>query len=395
MNTAGDIGAAAASAIARGAQVPPFYASQIGAQAAALARAGRSVIAMHFGQPTDGAPPSAVAAARAMVERGPMGYWESPDLKRRIARHYAEAYGVEVDPGRILLTAGASAGLVAAFATLLAPGDRVALARPGYPAYRNALQALGRQAVEIPCGPAVGYRLGAAALAAVPGALHAVVAASPANPTGATLAAEELRALAAECRRRRAWLISDEIYHGITYGRRAVCALEVEPDAVIVNSFSKLYRMPGWRLGWLVVPERLVAALDACLINFFLTPAALSQHAALAAFDDLELLHESVATYAANRERLLAALPRIGCRDVVAPEGAFYFYVDVGAYTDDSLAFCRRVLEDTGVSLAPGIDFDPDAGRHCVRLSFALRPPEVDAAIERLGDWFARRRGGD
>jgi aspartate/methionine/tyrosine aminotransferase len=375
----------------RGARVTPFYAGQIGAQAAALARAGRSVIAMHFGQPTEGAPPAALAAARAQADTGPMGYWESPDLKRRIVRHYAETYGVTVPAERILLTGGASAGLVAAFATLLAHGDRVALARPGYPAYRNALQALGREAVEIDCGPEVGYRLTADALARAPGPLHALVAASPANPTGATLSAEELAAIAGVCRDRGAWLVSDEIYHGLTYGARAVCALEVEPDALVINSFSKLYRMPGWRLGWIVAPARVAAQLDACLINFFLTPAAISQHAALAAFDELPALRASVEVYARNRSRLLAALPRIGCRNVVAPEGAFYFYVDLAHLTDDSLAFCRRLLDETGVSLAPGIDFDPVGGRHCVRLSFALREAEVEEAIARLGNWFARQ----
>jgi aspartate/methionine/tyrosine aminotransferase len=378
---------------ARGAHVPPFYAGRIGARAAALARAGRSVIAMHFGQPTEGAPPAALAAARAAAETGPMGYWESPELKQRIARHYAEAYGLDVPAERVLLTGGASAGLVAAFAALLAHGDRVALARPGYPAYRNALLALGREAVEIQCGAEVRYRLTADALARAPGDLHAVVAASPANPTGATLSHAELAAIARVCRERGAWLISDEIYHGLTYGGRAVCALEVEPDALVVNSFSKLYRMPGWRLGWLVAPAAVVARLEAYLINFFLTPAALSQHAALAAFDELPTLRASVEVYARNRARLLAALPRIGCRNVVAPEGAFYFYVDVAHLTQDSLAFCQRLLDETGVSLAPGIDFDPDGGRHCVRLSFALREAEVAEAIARLGDWFARQPG--
>jgi aspartate/methionine/tyrosine aminotransferase len=394
---AGDVGAREPRDDApapRGTDVPPFHAGRIGAQAAALARAGRSVIAMHFGQPTEGAPPAAVEAARAAVERGPMGYWESPDLVRRIARHYDEAYGVEVAPERILLTSGASAGLVAAFTTLFAAGDRVALARPGYPAYRNSLQALGRTPVEIDCGPDVAYRLTPAALARVPGALHGVVAASPANPTGAVLGVDDLAALAAECRRRGAWLISDEIYHGITYGRRAVCALEVEPEAVVVNSFSKLYRMPGWRLGWLVVPERVAARLSAHLINLFLTPPALSQHAALAAFDELPRLRASVDTYARNRTKLLDALPRLGCGRVVAPEGAFYFYVDVGHLTDDSLAFCRDVLEATGVSLAPGIDFDPVGGRRCVRLSFALREAEVDEAIARLAARFRPDRPG-
>lgn len=375
----------------RGTDVPPFYAGQIGARAAALARAGRSIVPMHYGQPTDGAPPAAIAAALAKIERGPMGYWESPDLKRRIARHYREEYGVDVDPARILLTGGASAGLVGAFAVLFGQGDRVGLVRPGYPAYRNALHALGRSAVEIDCGPEVGYRLTAEAIRRVDGPLHGVVAASPANPTGATLDADELAAISAECRRRGAWLISDEIYHGLTFGRRAVCALEVDPDALVINSFSKLYRMPGWRLGWLVAPESIVARLDSVIVNFFLSPAALSQHAALAAFDELPRLRESVATYARNRELLLEALPRLGCRRVVAPEGAFYFYVDVAHLTNDSLAFCHRLVEETGVSLAPGIDFDPIGGTHCVRLSFAVGTPEVEDAIARLEAWVAKQ----
>lgn len=376
----------------RGADVAPFWAGHIGAQAAALARAGREVVPMHFGQPTAGAPPSAVAAARAAMEAGPLGYWESPQLKARIARHYADEYGLEVAPERILLTSGASAALVATFAALFDPGDRIALARPGYPAYRNALRALGRVPVEIECGPDVAFRLGATALLGAPGPVHGVVAASPANPTGAVLRREDLEALAGACRDRRIRLISDEIYHGIAYGTRAVCALEVEPEAIVINSFSKLYRMPGWRLGWMVVPPALAARLDAYLVNFFLTPPALSQHAALAAFDDLAELRASVAGYARNRELLLEALPRLGCRNVVAPEGAFYFYVDVGHLTDDSLAFCRRLLDDTGVSLAPGIDFDPgERGRCCVRISFAVRTPEVERAIALLAEWLPRQ----
>jgi aspartate/methionine/tyrosine aminotransferase len=326
------------------------------------------------------------------MEAGPLGYWESPQLKARIARHYAEEYGLDVAPERILLTSGASAALVAAFSALFHPGDRIALARPGYPAYRNALQALGRVPVEIECGPEVAFRLGAEALRRASGPVHGVVAASPANPTGAVLGRDDLAALAELCRERGIRLISDEIYHGITYGERATCALEVDDEAIVINSFSKLYRMPGWRLGWLVAPPTLAPRLDSYLINFFLTPPALSQHAALAAFDDLAELRASVAGYARNRELLLEALPRLGCRNVVAPEGAFYFYVDVGHLTDDSLAFCRRLLDETGVSLAPGIDFDPgERGRRCVRISFAVRTPEVERAIELLADWLPRQ----
>jgi aspartate/methionine/tyrosine aminotransferase len=372
----------------RGVDVPPFYTGKIGRQAADLARAGRSVIPMHFGQPTAGTPPSALAAVARVLVADPTGYFESRELIERIARHYHDCYGLEVAPGRILLTAGASAALVAVFAALFEPGDRIGVCRPGYPAYRNALRALHRLPVEIDCGAEVGFRLEAAALeGAAP--LHGLVLASPANPTGAMLDRARLEALAAECRRRGVRLISDEIYHGISYGARAVCALEVDDETVVINSFSKLFRMPGWRLGWLVAPEALAARLSAYVVNFFLTPPTLSQHAALAAFEDRAELERSVASYAVNRDRLLRGLAAIGLERIAPPEGAFYLYADVGHLTADSLAFCQQLLADTGVALAPGIDFDPERGQRHVRLSFAVTTAEVDAALERLGPWLA------
>jgi len=204
------------------------------------------------------------------------------------------------------------------------------------------------------------------------------------------LGAAELEALAAECRRRNTRLISDEIYHGLTFERQAVTALQVEPGAIVINSFSKLFRMPGWRIGWLVAPESCVAGLHTHLINFFLTPPAIAQHAALAAFDDLALLRRSVATYAANRARLLEALPTIGLAAIAPPEGAFYLYVDVAHLTTDSLAFCKALLADTGIATAPGIDFDPIRGNGFIRLSFAISEREVERAIVLLGPWLER-----
>ncbi len=380
---------------ARGVAIPPFYAGQIGAQAAERARRGLEVIAMHFGQPSEGASPAALGTAQAHLDgsvRGPAGYWESAALRERIALHYREQHGVDVAPERILLTTGASAGLVATFTALFAAGDRVALARPGYPAYRNALRALGRVPVEIDCGPGHGFRLAPELLPPPSEPLHGLLVASPANPTGAVLGASELAALADACRRRGTRLVSDEIYHGIGYGREAVTALQFEPQALVINSFSKLFRMPGWRIGWLVAPESCVAALHSHLINFFLTPPAIAQHAALAAFDDLELLKRSVGTYAANRARLLEALPAMGLSGIAPPEGAFYLYVDVGHLTDDSLAFCKELLSDTGIATAPGIDFDPVLGNAFVRFSFAISEREVDRAIALLGPWLAGRR---
>jgi aspartate/methionine/tyrosine aminotransferase len=378
----------------RGVAIPPFYAGQIGAQAAQRARHGLEVIPMHFGQPSEGASPAALSAARAHLEghlEGPAGYWESAALRERIALHYREQHDVNVAPERILLTTGASAGLVATFTALFAAGDRVALARPGYPAYRNALRALGRVPVEIDCGAEHGFRLAPELLPAANEPLHGLLVASPANPTGSVLSAPELAALAAECRRRGTRLVSDEIYHGVEYGRQGVTALQVEPEALVINSFSKLFRMPGWRTGWLVAPEPCAAALHSHLINFFLTPPAIAQHAALAAFDDLALLKRSVETYAANRARLLEALPTMGLTGIAPPEGAFYLYVDVSHLTHDSLAFCKELLDDTGIATAPGIDFDPVLGNGFVRLSFAISEREIDRAIALLRPWLARR----
>ena len=378
----------------RGIAIPPFYAGQVGARAAERARRGLEVIPMHFGQPSERASPAALAAARKHLEgrsAGPVGYWESAALRERIALHYREQHGVEVAPERILLTTGASAGLVATFTALFAAGDRVALARPGYPAYRNALRALGRVPVEIDCGPEHGFRLAPAMLPPTSEALHGLLVASPANPTGSVLGAAELAALAGECRRRGLRFISDEIYHGITYAGQCTTALQVEPEALVINSFSKLFRMPGWRIGWLVAPPACVAPLHSHLINFFLTPPAIAQHAALAAFDDLSLLHRSVETYAANRARLLEALPAMGITGIAPPEGAFYLYVDVSRLTDDSLAFCKELLDDTGIAIAPGIDFDPVRGSGFVRLSFAISEREVERAIALLGPWLGAR----
>ena len=382
----------------RGAAVPPFYAGEIAREAAALAMQGRDIVPMHFGEPRLAPPAVALDAARRATATdlaSTHAYWHSPALQQRIARHYRDDYGVDVAAERILLTNGASAGLVAAFTVLFGAGDRVGIARPGYPAYRNSLQALQRTVVEIDAGAVQRWRLTADAVAAV-GGLQGLIVASPGNPTGVVLARDELAALAAECRRQHAWLISDEIYHGITYGGRAASALEVEPDVIVVNSFSKLYRMPGWRLGWLVVPERLIERFRAHLVNLFLTPTSVSQHAALAAMDATDDVAAAVAGYAANRKRLLEALPTAGLPRLCVPDGAFYVYADVADYTDDSLAFCRRLLADTGVAITPGIDFDTVHGGSHVRFSFAGSLDDVDRALARLAPWLAAqpRRAG-
>jgi aspartate/methionine/tyrosine aminotransferase len=373
------------------AKVEPFHAMAIGRLAYELAEAGRDVIHMEYGQPSTGAPAAAIAAAHKVLDSDPGGYWESTALMDRIARHYREAYGQTVDREQIVLTCGASPAFVLALSSLFEPGARVALARPGYVAYRNTLKTLYLEPVEVPCGPEERYQITAAAIDALDPVPDGVIVASPANPTGTIIAPDELAAIAEVCARKNIRIVSDEIYHGLTYAGAASSMLQFAPDAVIVNSFSKYYSMAGWRLGWLLVPPALVDVARARMTNLFLTPSVLSQHAGLIAFDCREELEGHVHTYARNRELLLAALPRLGLERIAPPDGAFYIYADVGHLTDDSLSLCRQLLRDTGVATAPGVDFDPIDGHRFIRFSFAVSTPLVEEAIERMVPWFAQQ----
>lgn len=376
------------------ADVDPFYAISISGLAHRLKAEGRSILHMEFGQPSTGAPTAAVAAAHAVLDAEAMGYWESAPLKARICRHYAETYGVDLEPGRITLTCGASPALVLALSSTFEPGDVIAMARPGYVAYRNTVKALHMVPLEIACGADTRFQLTAATLAALDPAPKGVILASPANPTGTVIPAAELAAIAQVCRDRGIRIVSDEIYHGLTYAEPARSMLEFAPDAIVVNSFSKYFSMAGWRLGWLIVPKAEAARAVAYMGALFLTAPSLAQHAALVAMDCREELESHVATYRRNRELLLAALPALGLDTIAPPDGAFYIWADVGRFTDDSLAFCKQLLQDTGVATAPGIDFDPVEGRRFIRMSFAVSTPEIEEAIRRLVPWFAavRRR---
>ncbi|MGE0582892.1 MAG: pyridoxal phosphate-dependent aminotransferase [Steroidobacteraceae bacterium] len=378
----------------RGPNVTPFHAGEIGTRGAARMRAGLPFIGMHYGQPSAGAPPAALAAAHRVLDRDALGYTELVELREKIVAYYAANHGVGVEPERVLLTAGASAGLVAAYAAMFRPGDRVAMLRPGYPAYRNTLTALRLEPVEIDCGPEQGFHPTPAQLEALTPAPQGFVVASPANPTGAMLDGQQLGALLETCRARHIRVISDEIYHGISFGRRAVSALEIDPRAVVINSYSKLYRMPGWRLGWMIVPADWAAQVHAYLINMFLTPSTLAQHAALAAMDEHEDLERWVRIYERNRARLIEGLAAIGIAGIVPPDGAFYLYADIGHLTRDSMQFCLRAVDECGVGLAPGVDFDPVGGHRFVRFSFAVNPDEIEQALERLAAWLPRYRDG-
>ncbi|MET0264090.1 MAG: aminotransferase class I/II-fold pyridoxal phosphate-dependent enzyme [Duganella sp.] len=371
------------------AQLEPFHAIAISRLAHGLKAQGRSVIHMEFGQPSTGAPATALAKAHAVLDADAMGYWESTPLKQRLAQHYADNYGLTIDPERFILTCGASPALVLALNSLFSPGDRVAFARPGYVAYRNTLKALHMEPVEIGCGAEVRFQLTAAALAALEPAPAGVIIASPANPTGTIIAADELAAIAAVCRARGIRIISDEIYHGLSYTEPAQTVLAHAPDALVVSSFSKYFSMAGWRLGWLLAPTSHVERAQAYCGNLFLTAPSLSQHAGLAAFDALDELQSHLHVYRENRRLLLEALPALGLDAIAPPDGAFYIYASIAHLTGDSLDFCTRLLNDTGVATAPGIDFDPVDGKHFIRLSFAVSTPQIAEAIRRLQPWFA------
>ncbi|WP_295191240.1 aminotransferase class I/II-fold pyridoxal phosphate-dependent enzyme [uncultured Brevundimonas sp.] len=369
--------------------VEPFRAISVSRLAHQLKSEGRSIIHMEFGQPSTGAPAAAIARAHQVLDADAMGYWESPDLRGRIARLYNERYGVAVDPNRILLTCGASPALVLALSTLFKPGDRIALARPGYVAYRNTLRALHLEPVEIACGPDTRFQLTAAQLQALDPAPAGVIIASPANPTGTIIPDAELAAIAEVCRTRNIAIVSDEIYHGLSYVGPTPSMLQFAPDAVVINSFSKYWSMAGWRLGWLLVPEDRIDAARAYIGNMFLTPPSLSQHAGLVAMDAIDELEGHIETYARNRQLMLEALPALGLRKIAPPDGAFYIWADIGHLTNDSVAFCEQLLRDTGVATAPGVDFDPVEGHHFIRFSFAVSTPEIEDALSRLRPWFA------
>lgn len=370
-------------------RVEPFRAFAISQLARALEAQGRSVIHMEFGQPSTPAPAPALAAVRAALDRDPPGYWESLPLRQRIARHYRERHGVDVDAARIVLTCGASPALLLALLARFRAGDRIAFARPGYVAYRNTTRAAHMRPVEIGCGPESRYQLTAAALAALDPAPAGAILASPANPTGTIIPPDELQAIVRVCAERGIALVSDEIYHGLHYGEAAHSILEHAPDAFVVNSFSKYYSMVDWRLGWLLAPDTYIDTVRAYAGNLFLTPPSPSQQAALVAMDCHDELEGHRQAYARNRALLLEALPSMGLRRIAPPDGAFYLWADVGHLTDDSLAFCTRLLQETGVALAPGVDFDPVDGHRFIRFSFAPASGYVEEALRRLRPWFA------
>ncbi|MCS7269166.1 MAG: aminotransferase class I/II-fold pyridoxal phosphate-dependent enzyme [Geminicoccaceae bacterium] len=373
--------------------VAPFVVMEVLAAANRRAAGGAAVFHLEIGEPAGGPPEPVLEAARRALGSVSLGYGEAPGLwalRAAIARLYRDRYGVDLPPARIVVTAGASGAFVLAFLAAFDAGDRVVVPSPGYPAYRNILRALDVEPVLLPTGPESRFQPTVAALDALSGPIHGLVLASPANPTGTMLSRAELAAIAAWCRARGVRLLLDEIYHGITYEEPAASALEVEPEAIVVNSFSKYWCMTGWRLGWLVCPEDLLEPVIRLAQNLYIAPSTIAQHAALAALDQGPALDARVALYRRNRDRLVAALRAGGLARIAPPDGAFYLWVDIRDRGEPATAFCRRLLEETGIALTPGIDFDPERGEGWVRISFAGPEEEVARAAERLAAWLVR-----
>ena len=382
--------------VAARAHVPPFAVMEIIAAANARRAAGEHVLNLCAGEPATGASDVVRRRAVELLTTGDLGYTEAlgaPGLRAAIAAHYARWYGVELDPARIAVTTGSSGGFMLTFLAAFDVGDRVALARPGYPAYTNILAALGCEVVELAAGPATRFQPTVAMLeeAHAQRPLDGLVVASPANPTGTMIDAPELEALAGWCGAHGVRLVSDEIYHGITYtdAEVATAARYLDAGAVVVNSFSKYWAMTGWRLGWLVLPDDLVSPVDALAGNVALCPPALAQHAGVAAFspEGMAAARGNVERYAGSRALLLERLPELGWTHVAPADGAFYLYGDVSAAGLDSVTWCARLLDEAGVALTPGTDFDPVDGSRYVRLSFASSPDVVREAVDRIVAW--------
>lgn len=380
--------------VASRSQIPAFMVMDVLRAANARAAARKAVYHLEVGQPGTGAPQGVIEAARRALTDDRIGYTEAlgiPELRQAIAKHYRDCYGLALDPARVVVTTGSSGGFVLAFLAAFDAGDRVALASPGYPCYRNILSALGVEPVCLPAEAADRFQPTPELLdrARRDGRLDGLIVASPSNPTGTMLQRDQLRALVDYCARHGIRLVSDEIYHGITYDRPADTALAFGDTAIVINSFSKYYSMTGWRVGWMVVPEDLTRAVECLTQNLFISAPTLSQLAAVAAFDCREENDRRVESYRASRNLLLSTLPQAGFDKLAPADGAFYIYADVGALTNDSDAFCRKILADTGVALTPGIDFDPERGNRFVRFSYAETPATVKHAAALLA---GRRR---
>ena len=372
-------------------QVAPFYAMEVLKSVNERAATGADVLHLEVGEPSTGAPRAVIERAKQVMDTTHLGYTEAlgvPALRNAIAKYYRDMYGVDIDPDRIIVTMGSSGAFLLAFTAAFDAGDRIAIAAPGYPAYYNILKALGIEPVVVESGPEQRFRPTPELLDKVPGSIDGLLIASPANPTGTMVVGEALTGLVDYCEERGIRFVSDEIYHGISYETPAETVLSQTEDAIVINSFSKYFCMTGWRLGWMVLPNDLVRTTECLAQNMFVSPSALSQHAAVEVFSCRDELDTNVARYADNRRLLVDALPAAGFGRLAPADGAFYIYADVRQLTNDSADFCRRLLNETGVAATPGIDFDRERGHGYVRFCFAGSTTDIAAASTRITDWL-------
>ncbi len=373
--------------------IDPFVVMDVMREANERQASGSDIIHMEVGQPGTPAPRLAREAAKRAIDSETLGYTDAlgmPALRERIARFYAEKYGVRIAPGRVVVTSGSSAGFVLAFLALMDAGDALLLPEPGYPCYRQIARVLGLAPVGLRADAATRFMPTAeqirAAAAANPKA-RAMLLASPANPTGTACEPATFRALIQAAEEAGLCFLSDEIYHGLSYGMPETTAVSVSDNAIVINSFSKYFSMTGWRVGWMVVPERLTRVFERLAQNLYISVPAVSQVAAIAAFDAADELEAYKAVYAGNRALLLNELPRAGFSELAPADGAFYLYADISRWTADSAAFARRMLAETGVAATPGVDFDPVRGGAFLRFSYAGTAADMREAARRLLAW--------
>ena len=370
--------------------IPPFIVMDVLRVANEREAAGEDVLHLEVGQPNTGAPSPVIEAAKAALVSEPLGYTEAlglPRLRERIAAYYNTRYGLDVAPQRIVVTTGASGGFLLAFLSAFEPGDRVGITEPGYPAYRNILVALDLEPVPIRTSLESRFQPTEELLEPHGDCIEGLIIASPSNPTGTMLRSNELERIAAYCQGKGIRLLSDEIYHGIGYDEAAATALAFNPEAIVVNSFSKYFSMTGWRIGWMAVPESLLRSVECLAQNIFISPPTLSQHGAIRVFDCVDELDANVAVYAKSRNLLLEELPKAGFDRLAPVDGAFYLYANVSKFSRDSERFCRRMLKEIGIAATPGVDFDPSKGNHYVRFSFAGSYETIAEATRRLKNW--------
>ena len=372
----------------------PFMVMDVLREANRREANGQHILHLEVGQPFTPAPAKVLKAAKEALLSDQIGYTDAVgliSLRKRIAKYYFDQHGVEISPDQVVITTGSSAGFVLASLSAFDPGDTVAIAEPGYPAYKNIFSALGIDVVSFSVAQEENYQTTQLEIDLLDRRIDGLILASPANPTGTMISPENMEAIVNYCASENIRLISDEIYHGITYTKSETTALEYTDMAFIVNSFSKYYSMTGWRVGWLIAPEAMVRSVECLSQNLYISVPKLSQLAAVFAFDCKEELDGNVAVYAKNRSILLRSLKEMGIRKIAPADGAFYIYADICHLTENSADFCNRLLEETGVALAPGQDFDVKHGSKCVRISYAGTTDTINMAVDRISSWVKEK----